>query len=98
MNLQRYYMGYNGFDECVDEIAADFGKWVDGDESKAALNAQALLMAEKDARIKELEKALRVCHGRHGFPVQCAELVDMYFHKLYPREYNPHTKTLEEKK
>jgi hypothetical protein len=54
-------------------------------------------LRERDERIKELEAAFKVCHGRHEFPIQCAELVDTYFHRLYPLEWNPHARSLEEK-
>jgi len=54
-------------------------------------------LRERDERIKELEAAFTMCHGRHEFPIQCAELVDMYFHRLYPLEWNPHTQSLEER-
>jgi hypothetical protein len=48
----------------------------------------------REKRVAELESALKSCHNWHTSPYTCANMVDKYYHKLFPKAYNPHNKTL----
>jgi hypothetical protein len=37
-----------------------------------------------ETRIAELESALKSCHILHNSPYTCADVVDKYYHKLFP--------------
>jgi hypothetical protein len=65
-------------------------------ELELAVERATTNMVAAQNRAAELEKALRECHGCHTFPTVCANIVDMFFHQLFPNEYNPH-KALEAK-
>jgi hypothetical protein len=77
--LQRYSIWKDGHLSGLIADADDNGPWV------KASDAEGL-----EKRNAELEKALKTCHGRHQFPTQCAELVDVYYHELFSDAYNPH--------
>jgi hypothetical protein len=55
MKLQRYWMKYDGFDECICEQACDSGSWVQADEAEDAI-------AERDARIEKLKRVCSVLY------------------------------------
>ena len=87
---------------CNPEGAVCFGSG--GPEGDNAIMTEAIAEVKfMEKRVEELEhircaheKALRECHRCHTHPTVCANRVDMFFHQLFPSEYNPH-KALEAK-
>jgi len=81
MTLQRYDIYHDSFDINVSlsKKVSPCGEWMKADDAERL-----------EKRVEELEKALKTCHGRHQFPIQCAELVDALYHELFSDEYNPH--------
>jgi hypothetical protein len=87
-SIQGYPVPYEGVLEYVEPFEAE------------ALEAKVCDLEAKccalEKRAAELEKAMCECHGCHTFPTVCANMVDEFFHQLFPNEYNPH-KALEGK-
>ena len=81
-------MGTNGGCHCLDGLEH---------EKRIVVGTIVVDYGRLEKRVEELEKALRECHWSHTHPTVCSNRVDMFFHQLFPSEYNPH-KALEGKK